>query len=98
VGEISIGGRIKLLIMAALMALMISFSVALSVAAPSAEAVNTCKDFTFEEATEPPFGQQEDSCVKGSQEETTVKHGRGDGQGNTDEECVKHTGHGDVPC
>jgi hypothetical protein len=80
--------RITLLIAA----LMLALTMALSGAA---FAVNTCKDFTFTESG-PPFGQQEDSCQKGSTETTVTKHGKGDGQGNTDEESVKHTGHGDV--
>jgi hypothetical protein len=98
VGEYSIPTRIKLLIMAAAMALILSFGLALTVAVPSAEAVNTCKDTAFTPAAEPPFGQQESSCEKGSTTETTVKHGKGGGSGSMREECVKHTGHGDVAC
>jgi len=82
--------RITLLLAAVMLALTMSFGAA------GAFAVNTCKDFTFTPATSPPFGQQEDSCQKGSTETTVTKHGKGDGQGNTDEESVKHTGHGDV--
>ena len=81
--------RISLLVTAALLVATMAMA---GLAAP-AFATNTCKDFTFEESG-PPFGQQTDSCVKGSSETEVTKHGKGDPptEANKDEQCVNKKG------
>ena len=84
----------RIILMLTVAAMMV---VALSVAAPSAFATNTCKDTDTFTPTGPPFGQQSGGCVKGSTEEEISGHGKSTRGNNIQTTCVKHTGHGDVP-